>query len=461
MRTISNSAALLGLAGFLLATGAPAATFTNFYIFSADAFGPGPNPPAINSDGVSPDGLVVSGNTVYGTALGGGLYGDGTIFRVDTDGTHFTNLFNFNLGTYDPQNVTYPDSTGDYPNPGLLLLGNTLYGTTFYGGVFDAGTVFRINTDGSGFAVVFSFAFTNGQSPSSGLTLYNNTLYGTTTGGGTNQSGTVFSINLADLSFAKIYDFTNDAELYGGLVVSSNALYGFARFGASGNGYAYRIGLAGGFTHLFDFDGTNASRPYSTPTLSGDTLFGISYSGGIYGGGNVFRIDTDGRNYTNLYSFPRQSGANTTGANPNDLAGLVLSGNVLYGTTSVSGTGGQGTVFQLNTDGSGFTILHSFQYTDGAEPESLVLSGGTLYGMTSYGFQGISLGDGGVYALILQPALNLALSGNQSILTWNDPSYFLYTAPTITNVFTKVTGAGSPYTNSVAGTQKFFQLRPN
>ena len=189
--------------------------------------------------------------------------------------------------------------------------------------------------------------------------------------------------------------------------MSSNALYGYARFGASGNGYVYRIGLAGGFTHLLDFDGTNASRPYSTPTLSGNTLFGISYSGGIYGGGNVFRIGTDGLSTIRIFttSFPRQSGANTTGANPNDLAGLVLSGNVLYGTTSVSGTGGQGTVFQLNTDGSGFTVLHSFQYTDGAEPESLVLSGGTLYGMTSYGFQGISLGDGGVYALILQPTL--------------------------------------------------------
>jgi uncharacterized repeat protein (TIGR03803 family) len=450
MRMICNLAALFGLAGFLFATAASAVTFTNLYTFSADAFGSGPNPQATNSDGVNPNGFVVSGNTIYGTAAAGGLYGDGTLFRVGTDGTHFTNFFNFNQS-----------STGKNPNPGLLLVGNTLYGTTFYGGMSDAGKVFRINTDGSGFTVVFSFAFTNGQSPSSGLTLYNNALYGTTTGGGTNQSGTVFSINLADLSFTKIYDFTNDAELYGGLVVSSNALYGFARFGASGNGYVYRIGLSGGFTHLFDFDGTNASRPYSTPTLSGDTLFGISYSGGIYGGGNVFRIDTDGRNYTNLYSFPRQSGANTTGANPNDLAGLVLSGNVLYGTTSVSGTGGQGTVFQLNTDGSGFTVLHSFQYTDGAEPESLVLSGGTLYGMTSYGFQGISLGDGGVYALILQPTLNLALSGNQSILTWNDPSYFLYAAPMITNVFTKVTGAGSPYTNSVAGTQRFFQLRPN
>jgi uncharacterized repeat protein (TIGR03803 family) len=189
----------------------------------------------------------------------------------------------------------------------------------------------------------------------------------------------------------------------------------------------------------------------SSPILSGDTLFGVSYQGGTDGGGNVFRINTDGLQYTNLYSFPRQSGANTSGSNPYDFAGLVLSGNKLYGTTSVSGIGGQGTVFELNTDGTGFTVLHSFQYTDGGHPEPLVLSGGTLYGMTSYGFQGISLGDGGVFALVLQPTLNLALASNLAVLTWNDPSFFLYSSPTITNVFTKMTGASSPYTNTVTG----------
>ena len=461
MKWISKTMACVVIAGALIWTNASAATFTNLYIFSPDQFGSGPNPQATNDDGVSPNGLVISGGTLYGTAAGGGTFGYGVLFRVDTDGQHFTNLFNFDLGAFDPQTVTYPGSTGDTPNPGLLLVGNTLYGTTFYGGVFDAGTVFKINTDGSGFAVVESFAFTNGQSPSSGLTLYSNALYGTTTGGGANQSGTVFRVDLGDMSFAKIFDFTDTAEPYGGLVVSSNALYGFARFGSSGNGFVYRLGVAGGFSHVFDFDGTTASRPYSTPTLLGNTLFGVSFQGGIYGGGNVFRVDTDGQHFTNLFNFPAQSGSNTNGANPDDLAGMVLSGNVLYGTTSVSGSGGQGTVFQLNTDGSGFKVLHAFQYSDGADPESLALSGGTLYGMTSYGFQGVSLGDGGIYALILQPTLGIAFSGNQAVLNWNDPSYFLYTAASLTNVFTKASGATSPYKYPLTGKQQFFRLLPN
>jgi uncharacterized repeat protein (TIGR03803 family) len=455
MKLICTTRAWAGVALLLATGGVSAASFTNLYIFSAS--NPDSKNNFTNSDGGNPDSIVVSGKLIYGAASIGGLHGDGTIFRVGTDGKHFTNLFNFYKGTFDPISGFYPDSTGEMPNPGLLLLNNTLYGTTFYGGVFGLGSVFKINTDGSGFSVLYSFAGTNGQAPSSGLTLFSNVLYGTTTGGGTNQSGTVFRMDLAGSSFAKIYDFTNDADTYGGLVVSSNALYGLARYGETGNGYVYRIGLSGGFSHVFDFDGTNASRPYSTPTLFGNTLFGLSFQGGSDGGGNVFRVDTDGQHYTNLFSFPRGGGANITGANPVDLAGLLFSGNVLYGTTSVSGSGGQGTVFQLNTDGSGFKVLHSFQYSDGAEPESLALSAGTLYGMS----QGTSVGDGGVYALILAPSLTVTLPGAAAVLNWNDPSYFLYAAPTLTNTFVKITGAASPYTNSAAGTQRFFQIRPN
>ena len=123
-----------------------------------------------------------------------------------------------------------------------------------------------------------------------------------------------------------------------------------------------------------------------------------------------------------------------------------MSGNVLYGATSVSGVGGQGTVFQLNTDGSGFTVLHSFAYTDGSQPDPLVLANGTLYGASTYGIQGISLGDGALFTLTLQPTLNIALSGNQAILTWDDPSYSLYSGSSITNISTKINrGDASPH----------------
>jgi uncharacterized repeat protein (TIGR03803 family) len=444
---------------FLATASAPAALFTNLYIFSADAFSSGANPVATNSDGANPDGFVLSGNTLYGTAASGGAFGCGTIFRVNTDETHFTNLLSFYDGPYDSTNDTYPYSIGHLPNPGLLLVSNTLYGTTFYGGMHFAGTVFKIDTDGSNFAKIYDFDFTHGQDPASGLTLYSNALYGTTVGGGSNNYGTVFQVDPSELGFSVVYNFTNQINPYGGVVVSDNTIYGFGEYGgSSSNGVVYSVG-AGGYRELFDFAGDNGAAPYSTPVLAGNTLFGVTYQGGTNGGGNVFRINTDGLQFTNLYNFTREGGANTDGANPYDFSGLVLSANKLYGTTSVGGSGGQGTVFELGTDGTGFTVLHSFDYADGGNPQPLTLSGGTLYGMTYSGIQGISTGDGAVFALILAPTLNIQLINNAVVLSWNDPSFSLYGAPTLNGFYTNIPGATSPYTNAIAASQQFFELQ--
>src|SRR5438552_15393411 len=53
-----------------------------------------------------------------------------------------------------------------------------------------------------------------------------------------------------------------------------------------------------------------------------------------------------------------QPAINYEGANPN--AGLVLSNGTLYGTAAAAGSSGGGTVFAVNTDGTGFRILHTF-----------------------------------------------------------------------------------------------------
>src|SRR5258706_563594 len=54
-------------------------------------------------------------------------------------------------------------------------------------------------------------------------------------------------------------------------------------------------------------------------------------------------------------------GTNSDGIYPT--AGLILLGNTLYGTAQGGGSSGNGTVFAINTDGSGFTTLHSFTAT--------------------------------------------------------------------------------------------------
>ena len=63
--------------------------------------------------------------------------------------------------------------------------------------------------------------------------------------------------------------------------------------------------------------------------MSGSTLYGTTQNGGN-GAGVIFAVNTDGTGYTNLYSFNAAGGGD--GHNP--YAGLVLSGSTLYGTTS-------------------------------------------------------------------------------------------------------------------------------
>src|SRR5437667_4168229 len=116
--------------------------------------------------------------------------------------------------------------------------------------------------------------------------------------------------------------------------------------------------------------------------LSGDTLLGTAGYGGTYYRGTIFKINTNGTAFTNLYSF---SPTNSGGAEP--YAGLTLYGSTLYGTASAGGGSGNGTVFGINTDGTDFTVLHTFTATndDGACPfGGLVLSGNTLYGTTAH-----------------------------------------------------------------------------
>src|SRR5258707_368807 len=70
---------------------------------------------------------------------------------------------------------------------------------------------------------------------------------------------------------------------------------------------------------------------------------------------------------TTLHSFtaapaPYYTNNNSDGANP---LGLITnsSGTTLYGAAYQGGSSGNGTVFAVNTDGTGFTILHTFTPT--------------------------------------------------------------------------------------------------
>jgi uncharacterized repeat protein (TIGR03803 family) len=178
--------------GLFSARLAPSQTLTTLHSFSGDL------------DGANPyAGLVLSGNTLYGTASNGRGLGEGTVFKLNTDGTGFTVLHRFTGGT---------DGSNIYA--GLILSGNTLYGAAEGGGGSGSGKIFAVNTDGTGYKTLYDFSIngspflnTDGANPYAGLILSGNTLYGTAYNGGSSGYGTVFSITTNGTAFATLYTF--------------------------------------------------------------------------------------------------------------------------------------------------------------------------------------------------------------------------------------------------------------
>jgi uncharacterized repeat protein (TIGR03803 family) len=129
---------------------------------------------------------VQSNSSLFGLTTFGGKYGNGTLFTMHTDGSHFKVLQSFGKsGTND----------GINPYGSLLLNGTTLYGTTRLGGSKGTGTVFRINTDGTNYDRIWEFqGAPDASKPIDDVILVDNTLYGMTEMGGECGNGTIFAL---------------------------------------------------------------------------------------------------------------------------------------------------------------------------------------------------------------------------------------------------------------------------
>ena len=209
-----------------------------------------------NSDGHAPQSeLVLSDKVLYGASCSGGVGGTGTVFKVNTDGTSFSILHQFAAGTVinDPRRFTNSDGADEKST--LVLSGNTLYGTASGGGVTGEGTIFKVGTNGTDFAVLHNFPpvgfLTNsdgGLEPGQGLACSGDTLYGSTSAGSVNGRGTIFKIGADGAGFATLPLFTNRAELgwVNGLVPSGGALYGTMEFGGpDGGGFIFKANTNG------------------------------------------------------------------------------------------------------------------------------------------------------------------------------------------------------------------------
>ncbi len=293
-------------------------------------------------------------------------------------------------------NFTGGTSDGSSPQGSLTLSGSKLYGMTYQGGSGDYGTLFGMNADGTGYTTLHIFNSQGGANPFGSLTLSGTKLYGMTAQGGINLGGTIFSMNTDGTGFNLLHSFTggaNDGSLpRGSLLLSGSKFYGMTYNGGinfNGGGTIFSMNTDGtGFTLLHRFLGgaSDGLHPNGSLALSGSKLYGMTQSGGSNDTGALFSISTDGSGFGLLHSFT--DGPND-GAGPN--GSLTLSGSTIYGSTNAGGGEipgiGAGTIFRLNTDGTGFSLLHTFVsgIDDGARPTALTLAGTTLYGMSTFG----------------------------------------------------------------------------
>ena len=341
-----------------------------------------------NSDGNSPRGdLFFDGTFLYGMTAQGGLNNSGTIFKIKSDGTGYAKLFDF-AGT----------ASGKYPNGSLISDGTFLYGMTSAGGMNNLGTVFKIMPDGTGYIKLLDFAgITNGSNPQGSLISDGNFLYGMTIVGGTNSFGTIFKIKPDGTGYVKLLDFSgtaNGSNPHGDLISDGTFLYGMtAEGGPNSFGVIFKIKPDGtSYSLLTDFTNViDGGAPWGSLISDGTFLYGMTQEGGTNTySGVIFKIKPDGTGYVKLFDFDGAYGINPgpTGADP--LGSLFFDGTFLYGTTQnggISGFFGAGEIFKIKPDGTEYNqLLYFAGLADGRYPCGSLISDGTfLYGMTKEG----------------------------------------------------------------------------
>jgi len=361
---------ILKLSGYLLGPAllltavfqpAPAQTFSILYVFDETPHGCCSTYPGILAQGRD-------GN-IYGTTLAGGAFGYGSVFVISPGGG-LTTLYSFT-------------STDGGPQSGLAMgLDGNFYGTTSSGGGGHAGTIFKITPTGS-LTFLYNF-FNNGDGayprtppiPAPDGNLYGVSAY--------HASSTLYRITPSG-TFTVLQ--TLPSESYAPLTLGTDGkLYGVTDVGGTFNeGMVFSYTISSGvFKTVYNFGAATGYSPYGALMQAGDGNFYSTASlGGTNGGGVVYKLSPSGV-YKVLHNFT--SNPSTSGAGPT--AGLVLgSDGNLYGTTSIGGLNGYGTIFRLKTTGAGFSVIYNFAKSDGANPNStpLLHTNGVIYGLTAAG----------------------------------------------------------------------------
>lgn len=304
------------------------------------------------------------GSVLYGT-VADGTQSISFLYRVNSDGSDYQVLHTFDKAL----------------EPGAL----TLAGTTFYApmGVGDGSalrSIFRINMDGTGYETLHSFP--SGVSVSGPLTISGNAIYGIANGPNTPQ---VFRMNLDGTGFQALHLFNNPSgpmQPLGKLLLVDSTLYGVTMLGAGGK--VFRMNTDGtGFSVLHSFLGgnTDGRSPEGGVITDGTWLYGTTFTGGPANDGTVYKLRLDGSDFQLVYAFKASGDA----AYPNSTL-LALNGSTLFGTTN--GSNDQetfGTVFSVNTDGSGERVLYMGSNSQWfVTPSGVEIDGGNVIGVADF-----------------------------------------------------------------------------
>jgi uncharacterized repeat protein (TIGR03803 family) len=372
--------------------------------------------------------------------LDGALFGTTgeTVFKIQQDGSGFQTLHVFDCL-----------ETGQRPNVLVQAPDGTLYGATLEGGTRFRGTLFKISTDGRGFQKLTDFDGLTAESPTSLIMGSDGALYGTSQFAGTSQQGTVFKVTLSGtaggnrVSVTVVREFDEaEGSHPNGIIRDANG-----NFFGTGAGFVFKINADGsGFQAFHEF--TGASDPEDLIIAPAGMLFGITVTGGTSadgstGEGMVFGIRADGSGFRPVHVFDWGYGAFP------DAALVEGSNGTLYGSTRATRSAeGDGTIFAINLDGSGLRKLHDFNYADGTKPRVSLVKGsdGALYGATT---EGGSFWDIGTVFKIKEDGTEfrkLLDEGSSALITGSDGSLYGTTS------FGSVSGFGTVFRIRTDGT---------
>ncbi|MBV9127119.1 MAG: hypothetical protein JO117_03430 [Verrucomicrobia bacterium] len=330
--------------GFFYGTTA-AGGFNNFgTLFRFDPTSAAPAPAYLasfnlGSLGTDPESSLVEAfdGSLRGTATGGGNANAGAFFRVDVPSGALLPLSSF-FGALD----------GAFPSarPVRSSRDGNFYGTTLQGGLFNGGTIYRV--DGAGArTVVFDFnADTIGSLPRALTEGFDTNFYGVTRTGGTLGVGTIFRFDPTARQFDLLYTFSpsdgSGYDAFGDLLRASDGnFYGTtSRGGAFDAGTIFRVTPGGAFATLYSFTNNiffDGANPQAALTQGADgRLYGTA--AGVEGQpATIFRVDLGLPRPTPLVRF-----FNPTVASVGDTVALV--GEAFVGASAVLFTGENNTL---------------------------------------------------------------------------------------------------------------------